>query len=76
MVAMYVFSECYSLLNFVVTMLEFIAGMVTCFVAQIMFICELVNFTCQVSNSGGADQVLVPGFADVSHECRIAPGGC
>ena len=36
-VAIYVFSGCVSPLNFVVTMQDVIAGMVTCLIAQIIF---------------------------------------
>jgi hypothetical protein len=43
------FSECVSPLNFVVMMLEVIAGIMICLVAQIVFILESANFTCLVS---------------------------
>jgi len=51
MFAMYVFPFCLSLLNLAFTMLEPIAGMVTCLVEQMVFKCVLANFTCLVFTS-------------------------
>jgi hypothetical protein len=48
MVAMYIFSGYAYPLNFAVMMLAVIAGVVTYLVAQIVFKCESMNFTCPV----------------------------
>ncbi len=50
-VAMYILSGCDSPLNLVEMMPEVMAGIVTCLVAQIVFILASANLTCLVFTS-------------------------